>query len=99
MTFLSTPFSLATASTTNNRSLLIFAFSLRFLRLLVLAGFPGRFVVLRHQLGLVDVRVRDAHRRSILFQHHVLAFHREDRSLEAAPSIDRQILFLLRRPP
>src|SRR5882724_760263 len=100
MTFLSTPFSLATASTTSNSSLLMLlapaSGSRRtdclifgifyFLAFVYLAWF---FFQLRHQPRLMDVAVRDVDTHSILFQRDDFASHREDRSLEAAAAIQR----------
>src|ERR1700752_2857062 len=141
MTSLSTPFSLATASTTNNSSLLIAElsskFSVPFARptinstsfprgewrpifstspvlatasspILDLArhSFPGlpalvalsrRRRELRHQLRLVDVRLRNAHRLAILLEHDRRILYCEDRALEPPPTVDRQVHFQLCR--
>jgi len=51
---------------------------------------------IRHQLGLVNIRVRYRNRNTVLLQTDHGILHRQNRSLEATPAIQRQIQFDLR---
>src|SRR5690606_19169483 len=105
MTSLGTPFSLATASTTSNNSLLIdfdsrataAAVSLVFRTALARSGvlIPGACSadsechVIRHQPGLDHVDVADRHFAAVLVEHDAISIDADDPALESMAAVER----------